>query len=45
VAEVGFTSWAADKLLRHPSFGGLREDKSVKQVRLERPATDAGKKS
>jgi bifunctional non-homologous end joining protein LigD len=37
VAEVTFTTWTADKLLRHPSFEGLREDKPAKDVRLERP--------
>jgi bifunctional non-homologous end joining protein LigD len=36
VAEVTFTSWTADNLLRHPSFEGLREDKEAKDVKLER---------
>ena len=36
VAEVTFTTWTADHLLRHPSFEGLREDKPAKDVRLER---------
>jgi hypothetical protein len=37
VAEVTFTTWTTDNLLRHPSFQGLREDKPAKDVRLERP--------
>jgi bifunctional non-homologous end joining protein LigD len=36
VAEVAFTTWTADSLLRHPSFEGLREDKPAKDVKLER---------
>ncbi len=32
VAEVEFTEWTSDGRLRHPSFLGLREDKSPKQV-------------
>jgi bifunctional non-homologous end joining protein LigD len=36
VAEVAFTTWTADNLLRRPSFEGLREDKQAKDVRLER---------
>jgi bifunctional non-homologous end joining protein LigD len=37
VAEVTFTTWTADHLLRHPSFEGLREDKPAREVKLERP--------
>ena len=36
VAEVTFTTWTTDDLLRHPSFEGLREDKPAKDVKLER---------
>jgi bifunctional non-homologous end joining protein LigD len=36
VAEVTFSTRTADNLLRHPSFLGLREDKSAKDVKLER---------
>lgn len=32
VAEVGFTEWTDEGLLRHPSFQGLREDKPAKQI-------------
>jgi bifunctional non-homologous end joining protein LigD len=37
VAEVTFTEWTADGRLRHPSFKGLREDKSADEVIRERP--------
>ncbi|HEY0139659.1 MAG TPA: DNA ligase D [Thermoanaerobaculia bacterium] len=37
VAQVSFTEWTADNRLRHPSFLGLREDKSVKDVVREKP--------
>ena len=37
VAEVTFSTWTADNLLRHPSFEGLREDKPAREVKLERP--------
>jgi bifunctional non-homologous end joining protein LigD len=32
VAQVRFTEWTEDGLLRHPSFLGLREDKSAREV-------------
>jgi bifunctional non-homologous end joining protein LigD len=35
VAEVAFTEWTEDGLLRHPSFQGLREDKAARDVRHE----------
>jgi bifunctional non-homologous end joining protein LigD len=38
VAEVSFTGFTDDGLLRHPSFRGLREDKPARAVHLERPA-------
>jgi bifunctional non-homologous end joining protein LigD len=38
VAEVEFSEWTADGSVRHPSFQGLREDKSAKDVRRELPA-------
>ncbi|HEY0711754.1 MAG TPA: DNA ligase D, partial [Polyangia bacterium] len=38
LAEVGFTEMTADGKLRHPSFQGLREDKSAKDVVKEAPA-------
>ena len=36
VAEVAFTGWTDDGLLRHPSFQGLREDKPANQIRREK---------
>lgn len=32
VAEVAFTEWTRDGLLRHPAFQGLREDKPAAQI-------------
>jgi bifunctional non-homologous end joining protein LigD len=37
VAEVAFSEWTGDGLLRHPSFQGLREDKLPREVKRERP--------
>jgi bifunctional non-homologous end joining protein LigD len=38
VAEVSFTEWTADGVLRHPVFRGLRADKPAREVRREEPA-------
>jgi bifunctional non-homologous end joining protein LigD len=38
VAQVRFTEWTDDGLLRHPVFLGLRHDKSAKDVVRESPA-------
>ncbi len=37
LCEVSFTEWTADGRIRHPSFQGLREDKSASQVKKETP--------
>jgi bifunctional non-homologous end joining protein LigD len=37
VAEVEFSEFTSDRILRHPSFMGLREDKPAKEVDLEQP--------
>ena len=37
LCEVSFTEWTADGRIRHPSFQGLREDKSASQVGKETP--------
>jgi bifunctional non-homologous end joining protein LigD len=37
VAEVEFRSWTADRILRHASFQGLREDKPAGDVVAEEP--------
>lgn len=39
VAEVEFTEWTDDGHLRHPSFQGLREDKTPREVVREEPET------
>ena len=41
VAQVSFTEVTDEGILRHPSFKGLREDKSAAEVVLERPADSA----
>ena len=38
VAEIAFTEWTEDGMLRHPTFQGLREDKEPSEVARERPA-------
>jgi bifunctional non-homologous end joining protein LigD len=38
VAQVAFTEWTRDGRLRHPSFQGLRDDKSPEDVWRERPS-------
>jgi bifunctional non-homologous end joining protein LigD len=35
VAEIAFTEWTSDNVLRHPSFQGLREDKKAIDVKRE----------
>lgn len=42
VAEVSFSEWTDDGLLRHPAFEGLREDKAPRDVRREDTVTVAG---
>jgi bifunctional non-homologous end joining protein LigD len=37
VAEIAFTEFTTDGILRHPSFLGIREDKQAREVGLERP--------
>lgn len=41
VAEVAFLEWTSDGGLRHPSFKGLREDKTAAEVVAERPGPAA----
>ena len=43
VAQVRFTEWTSDNRLRHPSFLGLREDKSPAEVVRERPVAMSSK--
>ena len=39
VAAVSFTEWTDEGSVRHPSFQGLREDKSAREVKREIPAS------
>ena len=32
VAQIGFTEWTRDGMLRHPRFQGLRTDKDAREV-------------
>jgi bifunctional non-homologous end joining protein LigD len=47
VGQVAFTEWTGDNRLRHPSFLGLREDKTPEEVIKEKPIhlNRRGKKS
>jgi bifunctional non-homologous end joining protein LigD len=38
VAEIEFTEWTRDGLLRHPSYKGLRDDKAATEVVRETPS-------
>jgi bifunctional non-homologous end joining protein LigD len=42
VAEVRYTGWTTDGMLRHPAFLGLREDKPAADVVYDRTAIAAG---
>jgi len=41
VADVAFTNWTRDGILRHPTFHGLREDKPAGEVVKEEPKAPA----
>jgi bifunctional non-homologous end joining protein LigD len=45
VAEVAFTGFTTDGLLRHPTFQGLREDKPAAEVKPEIEPNAAGKRA
>jgi bifunctional non-homologous end joining protein LigD len=36
VAEIAYSNWTTDGVMRHPKFVALREDKPAREVRLER---------
>jgi bifunctional non-homologous end joining protein LigD len=36
IAQIEFHGWTQDGVLRQPSFKGLREDKSAKEIKIER---------
>lgn len=42
VCDVAFTEWTSDGRIRHPSFQGLRTDKSSREVVREKPADEPG---
>lgn len=42
VAEIRFTEWTSDGMLRHPTFMGLRTDKEPEQVVREKPKKQQG---
>lgn len=37
VAEIGFTEWTREGILRQPVFHGIRADKSPREIRREKP--------
>lgn len=41
VGEVEFRSWTAERIIRHASFQGLREDKPAEEVVQEKPRPPA----
>src|SRR5262245_6152612 len=45
LCEVAFTEWTKDGQLRHPSFEGLREDKSGDDVKKEKPSRNQSSSS
>jgi bifunctional non-homologous end joining protein LigD len=38
VAQIGFSEWTHDEILRHPRFLGLRDDRAAREVRREKAA-------
>ena len=38
VVRIEYGGWTADRLLRFPVYHGLRDDKPVREVKLERPS-------
>jgi bifunctional non-homologous end joining protein LigD len=45
LAEVAFTGFTSEGLLRHPTFKGLREDKQPEEVTLEEPKVRSSRKA
>ncbi len=43
IVEVEFSEWTNEGILRHPSFKGLRKDKSPTEVTMETPTPPANK--
>jgi bifunctional non-homologous end joining protein LigD len=44
VAEVEFTEWTREGILRHPAYKGLRDDKRPQDVVRELPADPPAKR-
>ncbi len=44
IAEVEFSEWTHDNRVRQPSYKGLRDDKSAREVRREQPSSDVVRK-
>jgi bifunctional non-homologous end joining protein LigD len=44
VAEVQFSTWTADHIVRQSSFKGIREDKAAEEVRREEPDPQLAKR-
>lgn len=42
ICEIAFTEWTDDGSIRHPSFQGMREDKSPREVKKEIPVKTEG---
>ncbi|MFI2351210.1 non-homologous end-joining DNA ligase [Streptomyces sp. NPDC019443] len=42
VAQIGFTEWTRDGMLRHPRYLGLRDDKPAREVVREQPTGRTG---
>lgn len=42
VAEIRFSEWTSDGILRHPAFQGLRLDKTPSEVHREKPTKPDG---
>jgi bifunctional non-homologous end joining protein LigD len=40
VAEIAYSNWTSDQVLRHPKFVALREDRPPREVRLERAVSN-----
>jgi bifunctional non-homologous end joining protein LigD len=43
LAQIKFSEWTETDSMRHPVFLGLREDKPVKKVTMEKPTVDTEK--
>jgi bifunctional non-homologous end joining protein LigD len=41
VAEIAFSHWTRDRILRHSAYKGLRPDRPAAEVRMERPVPSA----